>query len=112
MASDAERVYAAMRHGEVCQNNFFLEGTKRRNPTPRRAFIKAKRFAQITVWFFQVLVFDGCTFLLETVLEGRKEPVWQVCNQISLLFQLVLKLDRTILYGRSATRYSSIDNQF
>jgi len=41
VASDAGRVYAAMRHGEV-------------------------------------LVFDGCTFLLETVLEGRKEPVWQV----------------------------------
>jgi len=41
IASDASRVYAAMRHGEV-------------------------------------LVFNGCTFLLETVLEGRKEPVWQV----------------------------------
>jgi len=26
----------------------------------------------------EVLVFNGCTFLLETVLEGRKEPVWQV----------------------------------
>ena len=82
------------------------------NPTTGRALIQAKRFAQITVWFFQVLVFDGFTFLLETVLEGRKEPVWQVCNQISLLFQLVLKLDGTILFGMSATRYFSIDNQF
>lgn len=26
----------------------------------------------------QVLVFDSGTFLLETVLEGRGEPVWQV----------------------------------
>ena len=29
-------------------------------------------------WSVQVLVFDSGTFLLETVLEGRGEPVWQV----------------------------------
>ena len=36
----------------------------------------------------QVLVFDGCTFLLETVLEGRKEPVWQVLLKVLLLLSL------------------------
>jgi len=33
----------------------------------------------------EVLVFDGCTFLLETVLEGRKEPVWQVGAGLHIL---------------------------
>ena len=36
----------------------------------------------------QVLVFDSCTFLLETVLEGRKEPVWQVLLKVLLLLSL------------------------
>ena len=108
VASDAGRVYAAMRHGEVCYYIIkfvlllFFWGSR----------LKELKICSDSFMVFQVLVFDGCTFLLETVLEGRKEPVWQVCNQISLLFQLVLKLDGTILYGMSATRYFSIDNQF
>ena len=59
VASDAGRVYAAMKHGEVRPNRKTWS-----DPT--------------TNMIFQVLVFDSCTFLLETVLEGRREPVWQV----------------------------------
>ena len=72
IASDASRVYAAMRHGEVCKRRV-LGG----NSTPGRPFLQA---TDVVRCFLQVLVFNGCTFLLETVLEGRKEPVWQVAT--------------------------------
>ena len=73
IASDAGRVYAAMRHGEVCKEKVFFWA--------KMAHIEDcfYSFAHQMV-SFQVLVFNGCTFLLETVLEGRKEPVWQVSN--------------------------------
>ena len=63
VASDAGRVYAAMKHGEVRPNRKTWS-----DPT--------------TKIIFQVLVFDSCTFLLETVLEGRREPVWQVFDEV------------------------------
>ena len=72
VASDAGRVYAAMKHGEVRPNRKTWS-----DPT--------------TKIIFQVLVFDSCTFLLETVLEGRREPVWQVFDIFFLRCQFVSK---------------------
>ena len=77
VASDAGRVYAAMKHGEVRPNQKTWS-----DPT--------------TKMIFQVLVFDSCTFLLETVLEGRREPVWQVfdifSSSVAICFKIVFDI--------------------
>ena len=52
MASDAGRVYAAMRHGEVCQKKSLFFLTKKRiNPKPGRAFMQAKDLLRLCYVF-------------------------------------------------------------